>query len=227
MLDSVCFHNLVTYAQRLQDLYSACLMFSMRTHTGPRFIISSEGRERCDTNANVGQVLEGVCSFKFHVERCVGGEERKENAKPFLCRCFYSIHIKECSSALFTTKHTTRVPGVPTGRSGHKAKPQLSSSVDTPITTCTPSQLHGVITQSILPPPPHTHKHTSVLLNSYPQITSIPSVLLVTLNWPLRLSLCLRRWAVFASLTPGRLSTRGYQRCLQKINGNGFSAVWR
>jgi hypothetical protein len=24
---SVCFHNLVTYAQRLQDLYSACLMF--------------------------------------------------------------------------------------------------------------------------------------------------------------------------------------------------------
>jgi hypothetical protein len=27
MLVSVCFHNLVTYAQRLQDLYSACLMF--------------------------------------------------------------------------------------------------------------------------------------------------------------------------------------------------------
>jgi hypothetical protein len=27
MLASVCFHNLVTYAQRLQDLYSACLMF--------------------------------------------------------------------------------------------------------------------------------------------------------------------------------------------------------
>jgi hypothetical protein len=35
----------VTYAQRLQDLYSACLMFWMRTHTGPRFIISSEGYE--------------------------------------------------------------------------------------------------------------------------------------------------------------------------------------
>jgi hypothetical protein len=33
MLVSVCFHNLVTYAQRLQDLYSACLMFWMRTHT--------------------------------------------------------------------------------------------------------------------------------------------------------------------------------------------------
>jgi hypothetical protein len=32
-------------AQRLQDLYSACLMFWMRTHTGPRFIVSSEGRE--------------------------------------------------------------------------------------------------------------------------------------------------------------------------------------
>ena len=45
MLVSVCFHNLVTYAQRLQDLYSACLMFWMRTHTGPRFIVSSEGRE--------------------------------------------------------------------------------------------------------------------------------------------------------------------------------------
>jgi hypothetical protein len=45
MLVSVCFHNLVTFAQRLQDLYSACLMFWMRTHTGPRFIISSEGRE--------------------------------------------------------------------------------------------------------------------------------------------------------------------------------------
>jgi hypothetical protein len=29
----------------LQDLYSACLMFWMRTHTGPRFIVSSEGRE--------------------------------------------------------------------------------------------------------------------------------------------------------------------------------------
>jgi hypothetical protein len=27
MLVFVCFHNLVTYAQRLQDLYSACLMF--------------------------------------------------------------------------------------------------------------------------------------------------------------------------------------------------------
>jgi hypothetical protein len=44
MLVTVCFHNLVTYAQRLQDLYSACLMFWMRTHTGPRFIVSSEGR---------------------------------------------------------------------------------------------------------------------------------------------------------------------------------------
>jgi hypothetical protein len=45
MLVSVCFHNLVTYAQKLQDLYSACLMFWMRTHTGPQFIVSSEGRE--------------------------------------------------------------------------------------------------------------------------------------------------------------------------------------
>jgi hypothetical protein len=45
MLVSVCFHNLVTYAQRLQDLYSACLTFWMRTHTGPRFIVLSEGRE--------------------------------------------------------------------------------------------------------------------------------------------------------------------------------------
>jgi hypothetical protein len=27
MLVSVCFHNLVTYAHRLQDLYSTCLMF--------------------------------------------------------------------------------------------------------------------------------------------------------------------------------------------------------
>jgi hypothetical protein len=45
MLVSVCFHNLVTYAQRLQDLYSACLMFWMRTHTGPWFIVSSERRE--------------------------------------------------------------------------------------------------------------------------------------------------------------------------------------
>jgi hypothetical protein len=45
MLVSVCFHNLVTYAQSLQDLYSACLMLGMRTHTGPRFIVSSEGRE--------------------------------------------------------------------------------------------------------------------------------------------------------------------------------------
>jgi hypothetical protein len=45
MLISVCFHNLVTYAQRLHDFYSACLMFWMRTHTGPPFIISSEGRE--------------------------------------------------------------------------------------------------------------------------------------------------------------------------------------
>jgi hypothetical protein len=44
-LVSVRFHNLMTYAQRLQDLYSACLMFWMRTHTGPRFIISSEGCE--------------------------------------------------------------------------------------------------------------------------------------------------------------------------------------
>jgi hypothetical protein len=35
----------VTYAQRLQDLYSACLMLWMRTHTGPRFIVSSEGRQ--------------------------------------------------------------------------------------------------------------------------------------------------------------------------------------
>jgi hypothetical protein len=39
MLVSVCFHNLVTYAQRLQDLYSACLMFWMRTYTGPRLIV--------------------------------------------------------------------------------------------------------------------------------------------------------------------------------------------
>jgi hypothetical protein len=45
MLVSVCFHDLVTYAQRLQDLYSACSMFWMRTHTGPWFIVSSEGRE--------------------------------------------------------------------------------------------------------------------------------------------------------------------------------------
>jgi ABC-type Fe3+/spermidine/putrescine transport system ATPase subunit len=30
--------------QRLQNLYSACLMFLMRTHTGLRFIVSSEGR---------------------------------------------------------------------------------------------------------------------------------------------------------------------------------------
>jgi hypothetical protein len=45
MLVSVCCHNLVTYAQRLQDLNSACLMFWMRTHTGPRFIVSSKGRE--------------------------------------------------------------------------------------------------------------------------------------------------------------------------------------
>jgi hypothetical protein len=49
MLVSVCFHNLVTYAQRLQDLYSACLMFWMRTHTGPRFIVSSEDLHRCMT----------------------------------------------------------------------------------------------------------------------------------------------------------------------------------
>jgi hypothetical protein len=32
-------------AQRLQDLYSVCLMFWMRTHTVPRFTVSSEGRE--------------------------------------------------------------------------------------------------------------------------------------------------------------------------------------
>jgi hypothetical protein len=45
-LVSVCFHNLVTYAQRLQDLYSACLMFWMRArHTWLRFIVSSKGRE--------------------------------------------------------------------------------------------------------------------------------------------------------------------------------------
>jgi hypothetical protein len=44
-LVSVCFHNLVNYAQRLQDLFSASLMFWIRTHTGPRFIVSSEGRK--------------------------------------------------------------------------------------------------------------------------------------------------------------------------------------
>jgi hypothetical protein len=33
MLVSVCFHNLATYAQGLQDLYSACLMFRMRDLT--------------------------------------------------------------------------------------------------------------------------------------------------------------------------------------------------
>jgi hypothetical protein len=32
----VCFHNLVTCAQRLQDLYTACLMFWMCTHTEPQ-----------------------------------------------------------------------------------------------------------------------------------------------------------------------------------------------
>jgi hypothetical protein len=31
--------------ETVQGLYSACLMFWMRTHTGPRFIVSSEGRE--------------------------------------------------------------------------------------------------------------------------------------------------------------------------------------
>jgi hypothetical protein len=31
-----------TYAQRLQDLYYACLMFWMRTHTGPLFVVLSE-----------------------------------------------------------------------------------------------------------------------------------------------------------------------------------------
>jgi hypothetical protein len=36
MLVSVCFHNLVTHAQRLQDLYSVCLMFWMHTPTRPR-----------------------------------------------------------------------------------------------------------------------------------------------------------------------------------------------
>jgi hypothetical protein len=41
MLVSVCFHNLVTFSQRLQDLYSACLMFWMRTHTGPQYIPSN------------------------------------------------------------------------------------------------------------------------------------------------------------------------------------------
>jgi hypothetical protein len=45
ILLSVRFRNLVTHAQRLQGLYSAYLMFWMRTHTGPRFIVSSEGRE--------------------------------------------------------------------------------------------------------------------------------------------------------------------------------------
>jgi hypothetical protein len=44
MVVSVCFHNLVTYAHKLKDL-SACLMFWMRTHTGPRVIASSEWRE--------------------------------------------------------------------------------------------------------------------------------------------------------------------------------------
>jgi hypothetical protein len=38
----LCFHNLVTCAQKLQDRYSACLMFWLHAHIGPRFIVSSE-----------------------------------------------------------------------------------------------------------------------------------------------------------------------------------------
>jgi hypothetical protein len=38
VLVSVCFHILATYAERLQNLYSACLMLWMHTHTGPRFM---------------------------------------------------------------------------------------------------------------------------------------------------------------------------------------------
>jgi hypothetical protein len=66
MLVSVCFHNLVTYAQRLQDLYSACLMFWMRTHTGPRFIVSSEGRESHQPQVNLGvsYELQNSCPWR-------------------------------------------------------------------------------------------------------------------------------------------------------------------
>jgi hypothetical protein len=52
MLVSVCFHSLVTYPQRLQDLYSAFLMFWMHTNTGPWFIVSSEGREESPALSN-------------------------------------------------------------------------------------------------------------------------------------------------------------------------------
>jgi hypothetical protein len=65
MLVTVCFHNLVTYAQRLQDLYSACLMFWMRTHTGPRFIVSSEGRESHQPQVSgVSYELENSCPWR-------------------------------------------------------------------------------------------------------------------------------------------------------------------
>jgi hypothetical protein len=57
MLVSVCFHNLVTYAQWLRDLYSACLMFRMRTHTGPRFIVSSERRESHQPQVIIGRLI--------------------------------------------------------------------------------------------------------------------------------------------------------------------------
>jgi hypothetical protein len=58
ILVSVCFHNLVTYAHRLQDLCSACLMFWMRTHTEPRFIVSSEGRESHQPQVIFGRLIQ-------------------------------------------------------------------------------------------------------------------------------------------------------------------------
>jgi hypothetical protein len=38
-----CVFTILWHTQRLQDLYSVCLMFWMCTHTGSRFIVSSEG----------------------------------------------------------------------------------------------------------------------------------------------------------------------------------------
>jgi hypothetical protein len=70
----------VTYAQRLQDLYSACLMFWMRTHTGPRFIVSSEGRVNAFKNV-CWTMVEGVAIRVFNNGRgrrnsCIYNTER-------------------------------------------------------------------------------------------------------------------------------------------------------
>jgi hypothetical protein len=68
---SVCFHNLVTYAQRLQDLHCACLMFWKRTHWIMDLCLSSHLKDiTClkDCLCGFGNIILGIVQLIGEIE---------------------------------------------------------------------------------------------------------------------------------------------------------------